>query len=131
MRRYLLYGLAAAILFVVPASISLWLKNRNAEETGKVGNARPSKNDGADAKETRLSKPEKPNAEGTTALTNLRDREKAVSEKEEAVNQRQKKLDLIRYDIQKEQAELDELHRQIQEELRAASQKPFVAKAPW
>ncbi len=54
MRNYLQYGLAAAILFAVSASVSLWLHNRNKDDVS----------DEADAKDASrfLSKSDKPNA---------------------------------------------------------------------
>src|SRR2546423_318579 len=36
MKNYLLYGLAAAILFAVSASVSLWLQNRNKDAVNKA-----------------------------------------------------------------------------------------------
>jgi hypothetical protein len=123
MRNYLLYGLAAAILFAVSASISLWLQNRNKDSADK---ARAAANTEADPGEAMvLPRSVKPAGdEASQALASLHDREKALRERETALGLREKKMELIAQDLQKERADLEVLQKQIQDTLRDVSARP-------
>ncbi len=116
MSRYRLYGLAAAILFVVTASAWLCLHNRG-KERGK---------EDRDAKESphALAKLDKPGPEEASQYTpSLRERERGVREKEESVKKRQEALELLKKDLRNERAALDDLRKQVQDELRQVSRK--------
>ena len=136
MKNYLLYGLAAAILFAISASVSLWIKKKDG--LGEMGDAGASKAEDAprvkgegDATEARaLAKPDKLNTVELNQLNQtLRDREKAVSDKEAALSKNQKTLELIKLDVISERAKMDELHKQIQQELLSVSKKTLVEAA--
>src|SRR5438874_10386243 len=98
MRNYLLYGLAAAILFALSASISLWLQNRNKGGADKGHDLAGADVDPGEARV--LPRPARPDDSSQSAV-NLRDRETALV-------QREKNLDVIARDLQKERAALEE-----------------------
>jgi hypothetical protein len=122
MRNYLLYGLAAAILFAVSASASLWWQNRQKDVADQGRSLANSDTDPGEARVLFHSR--KPNAEepGTPAA-NLGDREKALRDREMALTQRERSMDLIARDLQKERAALEMLRKQVQETLREMSVK--------
>ena len=114
MRHYLQYGLAAAILFAVSASVSLWLQNKNQLGEGKE-TPRPFAR--IDRQEAALPSP------------NQSEREKALRDKEEMLQKRQEKLDLIQQDVRNERAALDELRKQLHDQLHEIGGKASGADA--
>src|SRR5262249_27846866 len=65
-----------------------------------------------------------PSAEETVRIANsLRDRMKAVREREEQVTSRQKQLELIYQDIRGERNVLDELRKQVADEMKVLNDK--------
>jgi hypothetical protein len=136
MRQYLLYGLGAAILFAVSAGVSLWLRKPGRDADGdRASAAAKSAPDGpkdeADPKAAPrgAARPERPNPDETSsAMKQLRDREKAVRDREEALTSRQKKLELVSKDMHDEHEKLDELRKQIQAELQEANKKAADAR---
>jgi hypothetical protein len=109
MRNYLTYGLAAAVLFAISASVSLWLNNKKKDAGNDSGAA---------------ARSDRPNLDDPAV--SLREREKTVREKEQALKQRQKTLELLDQDIHAERAAMDELNKQIQKELRDAGRRAAV-----
>jgi hypothetical protein len=136
MRQYLLYGLGAAILFAVSAGVSLWLRKPGRDaDSDRASAAAKSAPDGpkdeADPKTPPrgAARPDRPNSDETSsAIKQLRDREKAVRDREEALNSRQQKLELVSKDMHDEHAKLDELRKEIQAELQEASKKVADAR---
>jgi flagellar motility protein MotE (MotC chaperone) len=140
MKRYLLYGLTATMLFAASATVSLWMQQQQLRpkgdaEASHTAKAATKETGGKAAKETakadageelrpvvRPSGP--PNAEDTVRLANsLRDRMKAVREREEQVNSRQKQLELIYQDIRTERNVLDELRKQVADEMKVLNDR--------
>src|SRR5260370_36264563 len=129
MRNSLLYGLAAAILFATSASISLWLQNRNKDSADKGRALATADADPGDARV--LPRSMKLNGdEPTQPALDLREREKVLRDRETALNQREKRMDLIARAIQKERAAREDLQKQIQDTLRVIGTKSSAAVAP-
>jgi flagellar motility protein MotE (MotC chaperone) len=142
MKRYLAYGIAGCMLFAASATVSLWTQQQQlrakgepetgghaakvgAKETGAKASHETAKSEGGgeDIRPVvRSGGP--PNAEDTARLANsLRDRLKAVREREEQLGSRQKQLELIYQDIRGERNVLDELRKQVGDEMKALNVK--------
>jgi flagellar motility protein MotE (MotC chaperone) len=144
MKRFLVYGLAGTMLFAASATVSLWSQQQQAKakgkaepdseghatragtkekESGKSGHE-GSKSEGGEELRPLVRSSGPPNAEETARLANsLRDRMKAVREREEQVGSRQKQLELIYQDIRGERNVLDELRKQVADEMKALNAK--------
>ncbi len=132
MKKLLLYGLAATALFALSATVSLYLLPGKpvAADSSKAGAAKTSESPGKSgetepAEKLRpLVKSATPDTEQTAQLLQaLRDREKAVKEKEDQTSQRRKQMELVYQDIRGERAVLDDLRKQISEELHEVGKK--------
>ncbi len=139
MKRLLLYGFVATLLFTVSASLSLWMQGWKfpAEEAGKAAKTPPRKaaepgakspGDAAPAPAEDLRPAVRPNSlpaseEAVQLANSLRDRIKAVREREEQLNARQKQLELVYQDIRGERTVLDEMRKQVNDELKALTEK--------
>ena len=120
MSRFRLYGLGAAILFIVSASAWLWLHNQGKDHVRGDGEAKESPH--------ALAKMEKAGAEeGGQYTPSMRERERGVREKEEALKKHQERLELLKKDLRSERVALDELRKQVQDELHQVSKKIVVA----
>ncbi len=143
MKKLLLFGLTALLLFSISATASWYLRhakmaageqeagveeksgsaaeflvrNRAAtaghpplpEEPAKRVAVRPSQTDGV--------------AEAVQLATNLRERQATLREKEIQLAARQKQLDLVYKDIRGERTALDELRKQVNDELKALKEQ--------
>lgn len=144
MKRYLLYGLAGTMLFAGSATLSLWMQQQarpgadKAEADSGQASARPAgkeKEAGKSTRETpkgdsgedlraavRPSGP--PSAEDTIRMVNsLRDKQRAMREREEQITAKQKQLEIIYQDIRGERNVLDELRKQVADEMKALNDK--------
>jgi flagellar motility protein MotE (MotC chaperone) len=142
MKRFLLYGLTGTMLFAASATVSLWMqqqqvhpktadgeKNEHASKSADKEPAGKGKHETAKADSAEELRPVvrpsgPPSPEDTVRLANsLRDRMKAVREKEEQVNARQKQLEMIYQDIRTERNVLDELRKQVGDEMKALNDR--------
>jgi flagellar motility protein MotE (MotC chaperone) len=138
MKRYLLYGLAGTMLFAASATVSLWTQQqlrpkadaegtttaKAGKEPAAKGSSEPPKAEGAEELRPVVRPSGPPSAEDTTRLANaLRERLKTVREREEQVGSRQKQLELIYQDIRGERNVLDELRKQVGDEMKALNDK--------
>lgn len=142
MKSYLLfiYALAGTLIFAASATVSLWYQQQQVRTktetdsnhaTARTGKESEHKST-ADSSKTESDDDLRPvvrpsglsNREETTHLVNnLRDRMKAVREREEQLNSRQKQLELIYQDIRGERNVLDEMRKQVSDEMKALSDK--------
>jgi flagellar motility protein MotE (MotC chaperone) len=138
MKRILIYGLAGTMLFAASATISLWTQQQmlpkadadaaHATKSTKEGGAKAAheapKTDSAEELRPVVRPSGPPSPEDTARLANsLRDRLKVVREREEQVGSRQKQLELIYQDIRGERNVLDELRKQVADEMKALNDK--------
>jgi DNA repair exonuclease SbcCD ATPase subunit len=139
MKRYLLYALAGTMLFAGSATLSLWLQQQaRPKAEGDAGQAeRPAKEkeggkaarettkgDGGDDLRTVVRPSGPASVEDTTRIANnLRERLKSVREREEQINTRQKELEVIYQDIRGERNVLDELRKQVADEVKSLAVK--------
>jgi hypothetical protein len=129
MKNCLLFGLAAALLFATSAGTSLWLQNRNKNGGDKRRGLINAEADTGD--EQFVSRSAKPGGdESAQPAPNPHEHEKTLADRETALSQREKRMDLIARDIQKERAALEDLQKQIQDALREVGTKSGVAAAP-
>ena len=133
MKSILLYGFVATVLFAASATVSLYYlpgKSVNPHESTKPTSPKTaetaSKAEEADqaGKLRPLVKSSLPETEQTALLLQtLRDREKAVREKEDQFAQRRKQMELVYQDIRGERGVLDDVRKEISEELREVTKK--------
>lgn len=144
MKRLLVYGLAGTLLFAVSATVSLWYQQQQLRPkteaeadakpvrppravAGKAASPKDAHAEKADADDELrpvVRPPAPPSAEETARLaSSLRERVRAVREREEQLNSRQKQLEVIYQDIRGERSVLDELRKQVSDEMRALGEK--------
>jgi flagellar motility protein MotE (MotC chaperone) len=146
MKKYLLYGLAGTMLFAGSATLSLWMQQQarpkaeteaadqaaahpagkareKEKETGKAAHDAAKADSGEDLRAAvRPSGP--PSAEDTLRMVNsLRDKQRNLREREEQLTARQKQLETIYQDIRGERNVLDELRKQVADEMKALNEK--------
>jgi flagellar motility protein MotE (MotC chaperone) len=139
MKRFLLYGLVGTMLFAASATVSLWSQQQirpkaetDAGHAGKAGTKEggakaaheASKTEGGEELRSVVRPSGPPSAEDTARLANsLRDRLKVVREREEQVGSRKKQLELIYQDIRGERNVLDELRKQVADEMKVLNDR--------
>jgi flagellar motility protein MotE (MotC chaperone) len=128
-KMYLLYGLTATVLFALAATVSLMFlapPNKSAEPS-KSGSSKASEGKGSEgeaAPKLRPLVPTKASQEDMAQLlTSLRQRESALKEKEGYLGQRQQQMELVLQDVKSERGSMDDLRKQIKEELTEVTRK--------
>jgi hypothetical protein len=131
MRKFLQFGVGVAILFAVSVGASLVLRKPGKDGDDYRTTATASRPDGKNDGDPKAApRGARPNPEETTsAMQNLRDREKAVRDRDEALNKRQKNLELVAQEVRDERAKLDDLRKQIQAELQEVGKKSTAMAA--
>jgi hypothetical protein len=116
MKKILVYVLAAAVLFTVSATVSLWLSTKRTDDdhSKAVASAADSKLDEAD--------------KALQAKT-LKDRETAVAEHEKQLARREQTVKLVLDDLHKERTTLDDLRKQMAADLKTLSDKLAAVEA--
>jgi flagellar motility protein MotE (MotC chaperone) len=140
MKKVLSLGLTALVLFGLSAAASWILRGHTTagesspsadattaeplELPGKsYGGSGAAPGRGEAAQRVAVKAPYSPGAEEAIQLANtLRDRLTATKERETQLAARQKHLELIYHDIRSERAALDEIRKQVSEELKATKE---------
>jgi hypothetical protein len=121
MRKFLLYVLGAAILFAVSASVSLWMQHKNGRGTkdyadgGKAGDGGPADGDARVLPRAPVTPGKRDGVEMSLPTKNTAGRDDDA--------RRQARLELIGDDLRNERAKLEELRKQIQDELLVVARK--------
>jgi flagellar motility protein MotE (MotC chaperone) len=127
MKQALVIGLLALVLFGVSAGVSWYLQHMKesagrtkGEADGAASESQAPAKGGPPLRASVKSAPD-PRADETLQLANrLRTQEEALKKREQALANRQKQIDLIFKDIRDERAAVDELRKQLQDEVRTA-----------
>jgi flagellar motility protein MotE (MotC chaperone) len=145
MKRLVIYGLAATLLFAGSATISSFVltskvKGPESEGTAKAAHgdsaakhaAEGAKHGGAEKDAGEKGESLRPVIQERAAsgadenvqlASSLRDRLQAVREREKQLNNRQQQLEMVYQDIRGERTVLDELRKQLSEEMRNLNEK--------
>jgi len=111
MKKLLIYSLAAAILFTVSATVSLWLQNTKRAE----GDDRPKP-------ALRTNDFKKDEDDRTPPIRTAKDRE-ALVEREKQLARLQQSGKVVLDDVRSERAALDELRKQVAGELKVLNDR--------